>query len=97
MEGILLFTDPKLRALFNITVFMDTPLDICLMRRIRRDAQERGRSLQSIMEQYERCVRPAFFEFIEPSKQHADLVVTRGGRNEIALDIIKTKIHALLA
>jgi uridine kinase len=96
VEGILLLSDARLRNLFNITVYMDTPLDICLMRRIQRDMQERGRSLASVTEQYERFVRPAFYEFIEPSRQHADLVVTRGGKNEIALDIIKAKIRSLL-
>ena len=76
---------------------MDTPLDICLLRRIKRDIEERGRNLQSVTEQYEKYVRPAFFDHIFPSKQYADLVVTRGGRNEIAIDIIKTKIRQLLA
>lgn len=97
VEGILLLTDPSLRDQFDIAVFMDTPLDICLIRRIRRDIEERGRTLQSVTEQYEQFVRPAFFEHIFPSKQFADLVVTRGGQNEIAIDIIKTKIRQLLA
>lgn len=97
VEGILLLTDEKLREQFDITVFMDTPLDVCLLRRIKRDMEERGRTLASITEQYENYVRPAFFEFIDPSKQYADLVVTRGGKNEIAIDIIKTKIRQLLA
>jgi|TARA_R100001224_G_scaffold1703_1_gene1147 uridine kinase len=97
VEGILLLTDEKLREQFDISVFMDTPLDICLLRRIKRDIEERGRTLQSVTEQYEQYVRPAFFDFIFPSKQYADLVVTRGGQNEIAIDIIKTKIRQLLA
>lgn len=97
VEGILLLTDEKLREQFDISVFMDTPLDICLLRRIKRDIEERGRNLQSVTEQYEQYVRPAFFDFIFPSKQYADLVVTRGGQNEIAIDIIKTKIRQLLA
>ncbi|MCK7458314.1 uridine kinase [Idiomarina aminovorans] len=97
VEGILLLTDEKLREQFDISVFMDTPLDICLLRRIKRDIEERGRTLQSVTEQYEQYVRPAFFDFIFPSKQFADIVVTRGGQNEIAIDIIKTKIRQLLA
>lgn len=97
VEGILLLTDERLREQFDISVFMDTPLDVCLMRRIKRDIEERGRTLQSVTEQYEQYVRPAFFDFIFPSKQFADLVVTRGGQNEIAIDIIKTKIRQLLA
>jgi len=95
VEGILLLTVEKLRAEFDISVFMDTPLDICLLRRMKRDIEERGRSLNSVIEQYETTVRPAYFEFIAPSRQHADLVVTRGGRNQIAMDIIKTKIRQL--
>ncbi len=97
VEGILLLTDEHLRQQFDITVFMDTPLDICLLRRIKRDLEERGRSLSSVAAQYENSVRPAFFEFIAPSKQYADLVVTRGGKNQIAIDIIKAKIRQLLA
>lgn len=97
VEGILLLSDEKLRQQFDISVFMDTPLDTCLLRRINRDMELRGRSLASITEQYENYVRPAFFDFIFPSKQHADLVVTRGGQNEIAIDIIKAKIRQLLA
>ena len=97
LEGILLLTDPKLRELMDASVFMDTPLDVCLLRRIKRDLEERGRSLSSVTEQYENSVRPAFFEFIAPSKQYADLVVTRGGKNQIAIDIIKAKIRQLLA
>lgn len=97
VEGILLLNSKKLRQQFDISVFMDTPLDICLLRRINRDMELRGRTLASITEQYEKYVRPAFFDFIFPSKQHADLVVTRGGQNEIAIDIIKAKIRQLLA
>ena len=97
LEGILLLTDPKLRELMDASVFMDTPLDICLLRRIKRDVEDRGRTISSITEQYENYVRPAFFEFIAPSKQYADIVVTRGGKNQIAIDILKTKIRALLA
>jgi uridine kinase len=97
VEGILLLTDKHLRRQFDITVFMDTPLDVCLLRRMKRDLEERGRSISSVADQYENTVRPAFFEFIAPSKQYADLVVTRGGKNQIAIDIIKTKIRQLLA
>ena len=97
VEGILLLSDPELRNEFDIAVFMDTPLDICLLRRMRRDIEERGRTIASVTEQYQETVRPAFFEFILPSKQFADLVVTRGGQNEIAIDLIKSKIRQLLA
>ena len=97
VEGILLLTVAKLRHEFDISVYMDTPLDICLLRRIKRDTVERGRTPDAVMAQYETTVRPAYFEFIAPSRQHADLVVTGGGRNQIAIDILKTKIRQLTA
>lgn len=96
VEGILLLSDPRLRELFDIKVFVDTPLDICLLRRIKRDLEERGRSLTSIINQYTNTVRPMYFEFIAPSRTHADLVVTRGGKNRIAIDVLKQKITALM-
>lgn len=96
VEGILLLSDAKLREEFNIKVFIDTPLDICLMRRMQRDIEERGRSLPSVIEQYQATVRPMFYQFIEPSKQNADLVVTRGGKNRVAIDLIKSKITQIL-
>ncbi len=97
VEGILLLSDPQLRAMFDISVFMDTPLDICLIRRISRDMQERGRSFESIISQYERTVRPMYFEYIERCRQFADLVVTKGGKNRAAIEVIKAKIRHLLA
>ncbi len=96
VEGILLLTDEKLREQFDISVFMDSPLDICLLRRIKRDLVERGRDIDSITEQYEKTVRPMFYKYIEPSRQHADLIVTRGGKNRIAINIIKAKVRHLL-
>lgn len=92
LEGILLLTDPRLRSMIDFSIFVDTPLDICLMRRLRRDISERGRSLDSVMEQYKKTVRPMFLQFIEPSKQYADIIVPRGGKNRIAIDILKAKI-----
>jgi len=97
IEGIMLLTDPDLRKQFDIQVFMDTPLDICLIRRIGRDMQERGRSFESIITQYELTVRPMYFEFIERCRQLADIVVTKGGKNRAAIDVIKAKIKQLLA
>jgi len=96
VEGILLLTDPNLRELFDIKVFMDTPLDICLLRRIARDTTERGRSFESISEQYKATVRPMYYEHIEPSKQHAHIVVTGGGRNRVAIDMVKENIKSSL-
>lgn len=80
LEGILLLTDPRLRDLMHATVFMDTPLDICLLRRVKRDVQERGRTMESVLKQYQETVRPMFMQFIEPSKQYADIIVPRGGK-----------------
>ncbi|WP_205597672.1 uridine kinase [Paraferrimonas sp. SM1919] len=97
LEGILLLTDPALRQSMHTKLFMDTPLDICLLRRMKRDIEERGRSMQSVMDQYMATVRPMFMQFIEPSKQHADIIVPRGGKNRIAIDILKTRIRHLLA
>lgn len=96
LEGILLLTDPKLRELMDASVFMDTPLDICFLRRLTRDVQERGRTMESVINQYQQTVRPMFLQFIEPSKQYADIIVPRGGKNRIATDILKTRIQHLL-
>ena len=96
VEGILLLSDPKLRELFDVKVFIDTPLDICLLRRIKRDTQKRGRSFESVAEQYKATVRPMYYEYIEPSKQHAHIVVTGGGRNRVAIDMVKEHIKSSL-
>ena len=96
LEGILLLTDPRLRELMHATIFMDTPLDVCLMRRVRRDVEERGRTLASVLKQYQETVRPMFLQFIEPSKQYADIIVPRGGKNRIAIDVLKAHIARLL-
>ncbi|MGK2960232.1 MAG: uridine kinase [Candidatus Malihini olakiniferum] len=92
LEGILLLTEVRLRAELNFSIFVDTPLDICLLRRMRRDVNERGRSMDSVMEQYQKTVRPMFLQFIEPSKQYADIIVPHGGKNRVAIDILKAKI-----
>ena len=97
LEGILLLTDPKLREQMDASVFMDTPLDICFMRRLTRDVAERGRTMESVMQQYTQTVRPMFLQFIDPSKQYADIIVPRGGKNRIATDILKARIQHLLA
>lgn len=97
LEGILLLTSPKLRDLMDATVFMDTPLDICFLRRLTRDVAERGRTMESVISQYKKTVRPMFLQFIEPSKQYADIIVPRGGKNRIATDILKARIQHLLA
>lgn len=96
LEGILLFVEPELRELMDIRIFMDTALDICLIRRLKRDLHERGRSIDSVLKQYEETVRPMYLQFIEPSKRYADLIVPRGGGNRIAIEMIKAKMRELL-
>jgi uridine kinase len=97
LEGIMLFVEPKLRDLMDIRIFMDTSLDICLLRRLKRDIVERERSFDSVLQQYVDTVRPMYFQFIEPSKRHADIIVPRGGENRIAIEMIKAKMRELLA
>lgn len=97
VEGILLFAEPKLREMFDMSIFVDAPLDICLIRRLERDLNERGRELNSIIAQYQETVRPMYLQFIEPSKKHADIIVPRGGANRIAIDVIKAKMRELLS
>jgi len=96
LEGILLFVDKPLRDMMDIRIFMDTALDICLMRRLRRDLLERQRSLDSVLTQYQETVRPMSLQFIEPSERYADIIVPRGGENRIAIDMIKAKMRELL-
>ena len=96
VEGILLLVEEQLRDLMDIQIFVDTPLDICLIRRLQRDIIERDRSLESVLEQYNTTVRPMYFQFIEPSKRHADIIVPRGGENRIAIDMILAKMRELL-
>lgn len=97
LEGILLFSDKALREVMDIRIFMSTPLDVCLIRRLKRDVVERHRSFESVLHQYETTVRPMYFQFIEPSSRYADLIVPRGGENRIASDMIKAKMRELLA
>lgn len=92
VEGILLLVNDDLRRAFDMRFFMDTPLDICLLRRMQRDQLERGRSLESISRQYLESVRPMYQEFIAPSARHADLLITGGGRNRVALDMVRDRV-----
>jgi uridine kinase len=96
LEGILLLDDPLLRALMDIKVYIDTDPDIRLLRRIQRDVSERGRTLSSVLEQYEDSVRPMHLQFVEPSKRYADVIIPEGGHNMVAIDLLVTKIRAIL-
>lgn len=88
VEGILVFVEPALREQFDIKLFVDTDADIRLMRRVRRDLEQRGRSFQSVRDQYYATVRPMHLEYVEPSKRWADLIIPEGGDNRIALDVL---------
>jgi uridine kinase len=96
LEGILLFSEKELRNLMDIRIFMETALDICLIRRLKRDVKERGRTLDSVLKQYEETVRPMYLQFIEPSKRYADIIVPRGGGNRIAIEMLQAKMRELL-
>ena len=96
VEGILIFSDRELRALFDMKIFIDTDDDDRLIRRIRRDIEERGRSLNGVLAQYQRTVKPMHLEFVEPSKRWADIIIPHGGKNKVGLDLISRKLHMLL-
>jgi uridine kinase len=96
LEGILIFHDPELRALMDIKLYVDADSDVRLIRRLRRDLIERGRSVDSILRQYEDSVRPMHLQFVEPSKRFADVIIPGGGHNKVAIDLVKTKIKELL-
>jgi len=96
LEGLLILHDPELRALMDIKLFVDADSDVRLIRRLRRDILERGRSVDSILRQYEDSVRPMHLQFVEPSKRFADVIIPGGGHNKVAIDLVKTKIRELL-
>ncbi len=97
VEGILILVDRALRDLMDIKVFVDTDSDISFIRRLHRDMKERGRSLDSIVQQYLKTVRPMHLEFVEPSKRHAHIIIPEGGHNQVAVDMLITKIHSIVA
>ena len=95
LEGILIFTDAALRALMDVKVFVDTDDDTRFIRRLQRDLAERGRTVQSVIEQYLTTVKPMHLEFVEPSKRYADVIVPQGGHNVVAIDMLLTLIRSL--
>lgn len=97
VEGILIFADKQLRERMDIKIYVDADADMRFIRRIQRDLGERGRSVESVIEQYLRTVRPMHLEFVEPSKRYADIIVPRGGLNSIAIDMIVARIETMLA
>ncbi|XP_042502083.1 uridine kinase-like protein 1, chloroplastic isoform X1 [Macadamia integrifolia] len=96
LEGILVFHDPRVRNLMNLKIFVDTDADVRLARRIRRDTVERGRDVNSVLEQYGKFVKPAFDDFVLPSKKYADVIIPRGGENHVAIDLIVQHIRTKL-
>jgi uridine kinase len=96
VEGILIFAEPRLRALFDVKIFVDTDPDIRFIRRLQRDIAERGRTAASVIQQYLRTVRPMHLEFVEPSKRYADVIIPEGGLNEVAMDMVVARLEALL-
>ncbi|MRI81426.1 uridine kinase [Fundicoccus ignavus] len=96
IEGILILEDKRLRDLMDIKVYVDTDDDIRLARRIQRDVIERGRSVESVIEQYVNVVKPMFHQFIEPTKRYADIIVPEGGYNQVAIDLLTTKIGTII-
>lgn len=97
VEGILIFAEPRLRDLFDVKIFVDADADVRFIRRLRRDIAERGRTVESVIEQYMKTVRPMHLEFVEPSKRYADVIVPVGGYNTVAIDMLADRVRRLLA
>ena len=96
LEGILVLEDERLRNLMDIKLFVDTDADLRIIRRLMRDINERGRTIESVIEQYLSVVRPMHNQFIEPTKRYADIIIPEGGHNEVAIDLMVTKIKTIL-
>ncbi|RKD34602.1 uridine kinase [Thermohalobacter berrensis] len=97
VEGILILDDERVRDLLDIKIYVDTDPDIRIIRRIIRDIRERGRTLESVIEQYLTTVRPAHLQFVEPSKKYADIIIPEGGYNKVAIDLMVTKVKSIIA
>lgn len=96
VEGILIFTEPELRKLFDVKIFVDTDADLRFIRRLHRDITERSRTTEYVIQQYQATVRPMHLEFVEPSKRYADVIIPEGGFNTAALDMVVARIETLL-
>ncbi len=97
VEGILVFVESELRDLFDVKIYIDTDADVRFIRRLRRDIEERGRSVESVCQQYLSTVRPMHLEFVEPSKRYADVIIPEGGFNEVAIEMVAARLRGLLA
>jgi len=96
VEGILVLVEPGLRELFDVKLYVDSAADVRFIRRLRRDIEERGRTVESVCEQYLGTVRPMHLEFVEPSKRYADVIIPKGGFNEVAIDMVAARIGGML-
>ncbi|MBP6407855.1 MAG: uridine kinase [Fusobacteriaceae bacterium] len=96
VEGILIFAVPEIRELFDIKIFVDTDADEMLLRRMERDIKERGRTFESVRDQYLSTVKPMYLEFAEPSKRYADVIIPRGGENKVAINMVIAKMKRYL-
>jgi uridine kinase len=96
VEGILIFAEPELRQMFDVKIFVHTEDDIRFIRRLRRDLEQRGRSVHSVIDQWLTTVKPMHNEFVEPSKRWVDIIIPRGGKNHVAMDMVVTRIESLL-
>ncbi len=96
LEGIMVLEDERLRDLMDIKVFVDTDADVRIIRRLLRDINERGRTIDSVIDQYINVVRPMHLQFVEPTKRYADIIIPEGGQNHVAIDLMTTKIKTIL-
>ncbi|KGP90450.1 uridine kinase [Pontibacillus chungwhensis BH030062] len=96
LEGIMVLEDPRLRDLMDIKVFVDTDADVRIVRRLLRDIKERGRTIDSVIEQYINVVRPMHLQFVEPTKRYADIIIPEGGQNHVAIDLMASKIKTII-
>ncbi|MBQ4473037.1 MAG: uridine kinase [Lachnospiraceae bacterium] len=96
IDGILILAEPKLRALMDIKIYVDTDADLRILRRIRRDVRDRGRSLESVIEQYVSTVKPMHEMYVEPSKRYADIIIPEGGHNMVAMEMIMNRVRSHL-
>lgn len=96
IDGILIFTNPELRELMDVKIYVDTDADVRFIRRLQRDINERGRSLESVVDQYMNTVRLMHLEFVEPSKRYADVIIPHGGLNKVAMEMVVARLFALL-
>ena len=96
VDGILIFAEPQLREMFDVKIFVDTADDLRFIRRLQRDITERGRTVDSVIAQYQRTVRPMHMDFVEPSKRYADVIIPEGGFNIVAMEMVVARVHTLL-